>query len=96
MGFKFATSVLRQRILQLHSKQVWLRYVTPSGAAVTTSNHSKVRWSKCQLRCGSFLSLPTRIVNLMLSSQSSLAVRCLTQGELTKAKQVIEVSAVSV
>jgi hypothetical protein len=28
----------------------------------------------------------------MLSSQSSLAVRCLTHGELTKAKQVIEVS----
>lgn len=68
-------------------------YVTFLGGAMTSaSSHHKVRWNKCQLKHGSFLSLPTGIINLMLSSQSSLAVRCLIYGELPKAKQVIKVS----
>jgi len=67
-------------------------YVTLSGGAMTSSSYHKVRWNKSQLRHGSFLYLPTGIINLMLSSHSSLAVRCLTHGELTKAKQVIQVS----
>jgi hypothetical protein len=68
-------------------------YVTLLGGAVTpaSSNH-KMRWSKSKLRHGSIVSLPTGIVNLMSSSLSSLAVRCLTRGELTKAKQVTKVS----
>ncbi|XP_021918501.1 uncharacterized protein LOC110829239 isoform X4 [Zootermopsis nevadensis] len=60
------------------------------GAVTSASSHHKVRWNKCMLKHGSFLSLPTGIINLMLSSQSSLAVRCLIYGELPKAKQVIK------
>ena len=69
------------------------RYVTLLGGPVTSasSNH-KARWSKSKLRHSSVVSLPTGIVNLMSSSLSSLAVRCLTCGELTKAKQVTKVS----
>jgi hypothetical protein len=72
---------------------IWLGYVILLGGAVTSaSSHHKVRWNKSQVKHGSFLSLPTGIINLMLSSQSSLAVRCLVHGELPKAKQVIKVS----
>jgi len=56
-----------------------------------SSNH-KVRWSKSKLRHNSLVPLPTGIINLMSSSLSSLAVRCLTRGELSKAKQVTKVS----
>lgn len=58
----------------------------------SASSNYKVRWNKSKLRLSSFVSLPTGIVNFMLSSLSSLAVRCLTHGELTRAKQVTEVS----
>lgn len=56
-----------------------------------SSNH-KVRWSKSKLRHSSLVPLPTGIINLMSSSLSSLAVRCLTRGELSKAEQVTKVS----
>lgn len=58
----------------------------------SASNNHKVRWSKSKLRHSSLVSLPTGIINLMSSSLSSLAVRCLTHGELSKAKQVTKVS----
>ncbi|XP_069671907.1 uncharacterized protein Sptz isoform X2 [Periplaneta americana] len=60
-----------------------------SGGNIMPSGYHKTRWSKSQSRHTSYLPLPHGIINLMLSSQSSLAVRCLTHGELTKAKQVI-------
>jgi len=58
----------------------------------SASNNHKVRWSKNKLRHSSPVPLPTGIINLMTSSLSSLAVRCLTRGELSKAKQVTKVS----
>ena len=58
----------------------------------SASNIHKARWSKSMMRHSSLVPLPTGIINLMSSSLSSLAVRCLTHGELSKAKQVTKVS----
>jgi hypothetical protein len=83
---------VRER-LSVSKTEVLCGVCTLLGGAVTSaSSNYKARWSKSKLRHSSLVPLPTGIINLMSSSLSSLAVRCLTRGELNKAKQVTKVS----